>query len=212
MTPTRTDIEHALAVWLPSSMSGRSTPAMFSMAGIPGSGKSTIISRLALQGVLPENAYTHNPDNVMESLPQYKNDYERIGKVAAREKWELYARSIAEEYLFVAAVGRRLNIIIDMGFAREGIFELAQMAIREGYSLEVLFVFCSVAEAIRRANERGRHVSEETIQQRAVFLRDNMFRIGELASRVKCVDNEVAGGYGRDVSWGELVELVQRHY
>lgn len=49
-------------------------PTVYTMAGIPGSGKTTFVNKMLSQGEFPQNAFILNPDNIMEALPEYQDE------------------------------------------------------------------------------------------------------------------------------------------
>lgn len=187
--PTVEDIEHARSLWLPPGLQTQLSPSLLSMAGIPGSGKSTLVERFKAEHVTPTLPYEHNPDVIMEGLPQYVNDFRELGRVLARRRWELYARSIAEDHLFPSAIARQVNIVVDMGFARQAIFDMIARARDHGYDIKIVFVFCNIDVAIDRASTRNRNVDTSTIVERAKFLKERFLSIVDLAADSVFYDN-----------------------
>lgn len=152
---------------------GGLTPAeeksIYCVAGIPGAGKSTYVKQAVEGGMFPENAFLLDPDRVMLALPEYQEDFEKLGPVDAYQLWEMPARALAYA-LFEQAVARQFNIIQDMSFAREENYEHLQTLKNHGYQVFMVYIECPVEEALRRAASRLRYTPPQMILDRAAGL------------------------------------------
>lgn len=144
-------------------------PAIYCVAGIPGAGKSTYVKQAIEGGMFPENAFLLDPDRVMLALPEYQEDFEKLGPVDAYQRWELPARALAYS-LFERAVVQRFHIIQDMSFAREENYQHLQTLKDRGYQIFMVYIECPVGEALRRAATRLRHTPPQMIIDRAASL------------------------------------------
>jgi predicted ABC-type ATPase len=152
-----------------------SQPRIFVVAGGPAAGKTTYIQKQLHAGVFPADAFIHDCDAVMESLPEYQNDLQRVGSVAAFTAWELPARQLAEEALFAAAQQRQ-NIIYDRSCALLSSFEfIEKLVTQKTYQLIFYYLEVDTEVAIKRAHARekatGRHIPTRMIQERINALR-----------------------------------------
>jgi predicted ABC-type ATPase len=147
-----------------------SQPLIFVVAGGPAAGKTTYIQKQLHAGVFPANAFIHDCDAVMESLPEYQDDLQRLGPVLAFTNWELPARELAEAALF-AAVERKQNIIYDRSCALMSSFEFIKSLVNQkAYQLFFYYLEVDTEVAIKRAYTRekttGRHIPTHVIEDR----------------------------------------------
>ncbi len=164
-------------------------PILYTMAGIPASGKTTFLSMQGKKGNLPQNYYYHDPDKVMELLEGYKDDFATLGAKSAKSLWELPARRLADNILFPLAIEHRLNIVMDMGLCRTEIIEMIQSCRAEGYIIKMQFIYCDLPVAIQRSRKRERYMSAQEIHHRASFLASNMSSILSIADSLQIWDN-----------------------
>ncbi|MGH1349543.1 MAG: zeta toxin family protein [Methyloligellaceae bacterium] len=164
-------------------------PVLYTMAGIPASGKTTFLSLQEKQGTLPQDYYYHDPDRVMEELLEYQNDFNNFGAENARSYWELPARKLADELLFPKAVEHRMNIVMDMGLCRSEILDMVRVCRAQGYSVRMQIIYCDLSVAIRRSKKRSRYVPEQEISKRALFLATNIASIRSMADNMQIWDN-----------------------
>lgn len=144
-------------------------PCIYCVAGIPGSGKSTYVTQAIEGGMFPKDAFILDPDRVMTSLPEYQEDFEKLGPVDAYEIWEMPARALAYS-LFERAVAAKLNIIQDMSFARAENYDHLQTLKSRGYQVLMIYIECPVEEALRRTANRIRHTPPQMVIDRAASL------------------------------------------
>lgn len=163
-------------------------PAVYCVAGIPGSGKSTYVKQGIESGMFPANAFMLDPDQVMMALPEYQEDFEKRGPVDAYERWELPARELAYD-MFQQAVVRRFNIIKDMSFSRTENYEKIKELKDKGYQVLMVYIECPVDEALRRAANRVRHTPPQIIRDRAQSLAALLPLYRELADDFLHLDN-----------------------
>lgn len=164
-------------------------PVLYSVAGIPSAGKTTYLNIQYKDNKLPVPHYYHDPDRVMEAVPDYWEDYEEMGPIAAFEKWQMPARYLADEILFELALKKQVHIILDMGLARDEIIQMIQKATKFKYKILLRFIWCSVDEAMKRKNLRGRFTPKEMIAYRAKFLTQNIDKILTLPNELEAFDN-----------------------
>lgn len=195
-----------LHLFLPDTNHQEKKPLLYAMAGIPAAGKTTFLEQR--KSDLPANHYYHNPDVIMEALPEYQADYIALGPVMAKQNWETVARSFADEILFTESLKRRQNIVMDMGLCREEILKMVQNCRLAGYQIHLNIIHCDLHIAIQRSQSRHRHVAESVIIERAEFLADNIERIITLADQTVAMDNSCLGRPFTAVSLHEIVEKI----
>ena len=145
------------------------TPTVYCMAGIPGSGKSTYVDTAIACGDFPADAFILNPDRVMEALPAYHDDVAALGAATAFEKWEMPCRTLAYDFLDQAAM-LRLDIIKDMGCARQENYDMLARLKSMGYRLHMVHLDCPVDLALARIQTRARHTPVAMVHDRAQSL------------------------------------------
>ncbi len=164
-------------------------PLLFAMAGIPAAGKTTYLQQKKHNNELPGDHYYHNPDHVMRELPGYMDDHRSFGAEATTQTWESPARILADEIFFPEALDRSLNIVMDMGLCREEILQMVQECRNAGYFVHLNIIYCDLQTAQARSKQRDRHVAQNTIKDRAVFLAGNIERILMLSDQITALDN-----------------------
>ncbi|AGH98225.1 AAA family ATPase [Micavibrio aeruginosavorus] len=164
--------EHMIALLRDRFIGNRAasdTPTVYCMAGIPGSGKSTYVDAAIARGDFPRDAFILNPDRVMEALPAYHDDVAALGAMAAFEKWEMPCRELAYDLLDQAAA-LRLNVIKDMGCARQENYDMLARLKSSGYRLHMIHLDCPVDLALARVQTRDRHTPATMVNDRAASL------------------------------------------
>lgn len=146
-------------------------PILVHMLGIPGAGKSTFYrnhhSRFA-------DYVFVSFDEIMEALPAYQSDLQKLGSVAAFSRWELPARVIGYE-LLSRAIAAKKNIFLDHGGSPLAHQELLQNIKALNYQTEMFWIKCDLDKAIRRTSERAkitkRHTPPQMIVERQELIR-----------------------------------------
>jgi predicted ABC-type ATPase len=153
---------------LPANGQKQNHPQLIGIGGGPGAGKSFLYDLMKAEGTLVLDAVIHDPDVVMQSIPQYR-DEASINPVAAFKKWELPARQLANEILLKALLAR-YNIIYMRTFALPDSLHFVRAAKTCGYQFDAHMVTCDLEIALKRAKEREkitkRHIPLETIAYR----------------------------------------------
>jgi predicted ABC-type ATPase len=143
-------------------------PKLIGFAGGPGSGKSFLYEEMKAKGQLPVDAVIHDPDLVMEAIPQYMEEALR-DPMEAFKKWELPARQLANDILMKALLAG-YNIIYIRTFALSDSLNFVRAAKTLGYQFELHLVTCDLEVALSRAKEREkqtkRHIPPEILAQR----------------------------------------------
>ena len=130
------------------------------IAGGPASGKSSIVSKLAL----PPRAVHIDADAIKEQLPEYRElvklGDEQAAYVVHEESADI-ARAVFED-----AIARNRHLILDaVGDSEPGKFAgKLQRLVDAGYAVHVVYVDVSVEEEDPRATARQRVVPEAVIR------------------------------------------------
>lgn len=153
-----------------SAASGKNqaSPQLIGIGGGPCAGKSFLYEQMKAAGKLAADAVIHDPDLVMQSIPEYREDAKR-NPVAAFGKWELTARQLANEVLLEALLAK-YHIIYLRTFALSDSLQFVHAAKECGYRFDAHIVTCDLDVALARAKEREketkRHIPPETLIQR----------------------------------------------
>lgn len=146
----------------------QAVPHLFAIGGGSGSGKSFFYESMKEKGLLPVDSVIHDPDLVMQSIPQYQEEA-NINPVKAFERWELPALQLANEILLNALISR-YNIIYMRSFALPDSLTFIRYAKTVGYKIDIHILTCKHDIAISRVQERERvfkrHLPIETVIQR----------------------------------------------
>ena len=92
-------------------------------------------------------------DNIMEEIPQYKTDCQKLGSVKAFEKWQIPARVVGYE-LLLRAIEQKKNIFFDHGGSNQGHVDLIKEIKKLQYSSEIHFITCPVEVCLKRCTQR----------------------------------------------------------
>lgn len=153
---------------LPAQGQKPNSPQLLGIGGGPCSGKSFLYEHMSAEGKLAAGAVVHDPDLVMQSIPEYREDASK-DPIAAFEKWELPARQLANEILLQALLAG-YHIIYMRSFAMTESLNFVHAARTFGYGFDAHIVTCDLDVALTRAKERERqtkrHMPPETLIQR----------------------------------------------
>lgn len=153
---------------LPAQAKQQKHPEILGIGGGPGSGKDFYYERLKATGRIPAHSVIHDPDSVMQCLPQYQN-MARINPVMAFRQWELPARQLANEILYMAIIAR-YHIIYLRSFALSDSLEFMRCAKNLGYRINIHMLTCDHDVALVRSQKRektaNRHFPPEKLIQR----------------------------------------------
>lgn len=142
----------------------KNLPHLICIAGGPGAGKSFLFEKLNSRGEFPHDAVIHDPDLIMEAMPEYQEEA-KSNPAQAFAHWELPARQLANEKL-MEALNARYTIIYIRSFALPDSLEFIRHARQLGYSITMHILFCDLNVAIRRVQNRQRYLPIETVVQR----------------------------------------------
>ncbi len=143
------------------------SPILLHMLGIPGAGKTTFLDGFLVR-------WEHDPkpvllgfDQVMQSLPEYQNNPD---KIAAFAVCELPARE-AGYRLLDSLIAARSDILFDNGGSAATHVELLRRAQDVGYRIVLVSIKTDVQEAQKRVDARavteGRHTPMNYLDDRA---------------------------------------------
>jgi len=167
---------------------GKHSPTIFSMAGIPGAGKTTFVNKMIEIGVLPSDAFVFAPDEVMEFLREYEKDLQKYGEEKAFQNWELNARELTYE-MYGVALAQRMTIIKDMGCVRQENYNMLEKAKQQGYKVDFSYIYCPPDIAFERAKERERFTPEDMFYERYESLKTLLPLYRELSDEFSIYDN-----------------------
>ena len=164
-------------------------PTVYAMCGIPGAGKSSFVKQMRATGVFPEQAFTLNPDMVMEALPEYCQLKSQSGAEEAFLQLEMPTRDLAYSMLGIAQE-RRLDIIKDMGCTRqENLNKLIDLK-SSGYRIKTHYIEVDPETAIRRIQTRERHTPTAMIHERYEALRELLPQLRGLSDEFLTYNND----------------------
>ena len=156
------------------TVSSVKTPKFVHMLGIPGAGKTTFYKNNQAQF---KNFLRIDFDLVMEMLPQYQYDVQKLGSVKAFEKWQIPAR-IAGYELLRRAIESKKNIFFDHGGTPLCHRDLLKNIKQMGYQTTMYYIDCPVDIALVRSIEREkitkRHTPPQMIKDRSVLIKENI--------------------------------------
>jgi len=115
---------------LPAGGKTQSFPRFIGIGGGPASGKSFLAEMLQANRSLPADAVIHDPDLVMQAIPQYVAE-SKIDPISAFKKWELPARYLSH-IILLEALKAGYNIIYIRTFALPDSLRLVNIAKKNG--------------------------------------------------------------------------------
>ena len=164
-------------------------PNFVHMLGIPGAGKTTFLRKNIDKF---KDYLLLDFDNLMEQLPEYRQDINEIGLVKSFKKWQIPAR-IAGYELLLRAVANKVNIFFDHGGSPFLHVKLLEEIKKNKYYIKVIYIKCNTDIAIIRTKEREkytlRHTPEELIVQREPLIKQRIKQFREIADEFIEIDN-----------------------
>ena len=166
---------------------------VYAIAGAPASGKTSFAVSARNNGLLPADAFVHDCDAVMESMPGYQQQLLNEGSIAAFNSWELPARELAEQQL-KQQVAAKNSIIYDRSCALTSSYEfLKDLVQNKHYKLIMHLLYIDVNEACIRAKQRetiiGRYTSEIMVSERLTMLSSLWPEYLKIATEATILDN-----------------------
>lgn len=169
-------------------------PQLIAIGGGPGAGKSFFYEYLNKYAQLPEGHILHDPDGLLQSIPEYHEDYSH-DPIQAFQRWELLTRRMSHELLLDALVkGHSVVYVRTLAYADS--LELIDYCKRVlGYTITIHLLTCPVELAIQRAMARqdtiNRHLSSELILQRHQTVTAHLPRLKQVADHYFQYDNSL---------------------
>jgi predicted kinase len=203
---------HLRKLCLPESLPGKAQPTVYAMCGIPASGKTTYTIAMQRKGIFPKDCYVMDPDRIELLLPEYGPTCAKLGQEEGHALLVGQAREAAYA-MQDEAVSRRVDMIIDMGQALpEALSRLSTLKNEHGYRLEMIYLYCPVEEAERRAMLRGRAMEQDIIRPRYSALIDLLPHYHALADSFTALDNSDLSKPWQTLYTFENGELVAGEY
>ena len=160
-------------------------PKMVHMLGIPGAGKTTFYRS-------NKNKFKDYVligfDIIMERVPEYHQDREKLGKMEAFKKWELPAR-IAGYELLRRAIEQRKNIFFDHGGNPMCHRNLLKTVKKGGYETTMYYIACDPQTAIERVQNRERPFPKERMPERVEALNQQLKVMPHIVDHFIEIDN-----------------------
>ena len=130
-------------------------PSFVQVSGIPGAGKSTFCAKNYSKSTLVQF------DEIMARIPQYQKDCARLGLVQSFSKWEMPARVIGYEVIH-RLIDKKASFVLEHSGMNLAHIKLIDVLKKQGYKTQMQFLFCTLEEACRRAQEREKKISRHT--------------------------------------------------
>lgn len=186
---TRLQSEYPLPLTPPSS-----EPQLIVIGGGPGAGKSFFYEHLKKYAELPEEHLLHDPDGLLQSIPDYHEEYKQ-DPIQAFQRWELLVRRISHEFLLEALLNG-YSVVYVRTLAYTDSLELIDYCKRVlCYTVTIHLLTCPVDLAVQRAIARQdtlkRHLSSELIIQRHQTVAAHLSRLQKMADHYFQYDNSV---------------------
>ncbi len=142
-------------------------PILLHMLGIPGAGKTTFLNGLMAQWTHELKPFLLGFDQVMQSLPAYQNNPDKIAAFAA---CELPAREAGYKMLD-ELIAARSNILFDNGGSAATHIDILRRAQSVGYRIILVSIKTDIDDAQKRVDSRaiseGRHTPMTYLDDRA---------------------------------------------
>ncbi len=160
-------------------------PKLIHMLGIPGAGKTTFYQEHKDEF---KDYVLIGFDLVMEKVPEYRQDREKLGKMEAFNKWEIPAR-IAGYELLRRAIEQKKNIFFDHGGTPICHRELLSSIKKMGYETTVYYVDCEPERAIDRIAKRERPFPKDRMNGRVVSVYNQKSVMSQIADHFFEINN-----------------------
>ena len=160
-------------------------PKLVHMLGIPGAGKSTFYQKHKDEY---KDYVLIGFDLIMEKVPQYHEDREKLGKMEAFKKWELPAR-IAGYELLRRAIEQKKNIYFDHGGTPVCHRELLSNLKKMGYETTMFYIDCEPETAIERVANRERPFPAERMPERVALVEEQKKVMPQIVDHFIKIDN-----------------------
>lgn len=171
------------------------SPQLIAIGGGPGVGKSYFYEYLKAQTSFPKTHVLHDPDLIMQAIPDYQRDY-CVDPIQAFQQWELPARHMSHT-LLLDAVMQRQTIVYLRSLALTDSLLLLNYLKNIGYEIIIHLLTCAMPTALRRIGERQasihRHLPNELIVQRHNAVMAHIPSLQRIADRYCQYDNSEDG-------------------
>ncbi len=171
------------------------SPQLIAIGGGPGAGKSYFYEHLKAQTSLPKTHVLHDPDVIMQAIPEYQRDY-RVDPIQAFQQWELPARHMSHT-LLLDAVMQGQTIVYLRSLALADSLLLLKYLKNIGYEIIIHLLTCTMSTALRRIDERQasihRHLPQDLIVQRHNAVMAHIPSLQSIADRYCQYDNSEDG-------------------
>ncbi len=127
-------------------------------------------------------------DPIMEKVPEYHQDREKLGKMEAFKKWELPARISGYE-LLRRAIEQKKNIYFDHGGQPICHRELLGNVKKMGYETTMFYIDCEPQTAIERVSNRERPFPAERMPERVALVEEQKKIMPQIVDHFIKVDN-----------------------
>jgi len=160
-------------------------PKLVHMLGIPGAGKTTFYRQHKEEF---KDYVLIGFDLIMEKVPEYHEDREKLGKMEAFKKWELPAR-IAGYELLRRAIAQKKNIYFDHGGQPVCHRELLSNLKKMGYETTMYYIDCEPQTAIERVSNRERPFPAERMPERVALVEEQKKVMPQIVDHFIEIDN-----------------------
>ena len=155
------------------------TPQMIFTMGLPGAGKSTVISREGID----KDATVIDPDKVKESHPDYdpKNP----------QALHVWSKKITDKQFADALFAGEGKFIVDgTGTNAEKMVRKMREAQAAGFECVLLYVQVSLKTSLARNAARERNVPEHVVREKAEDIATSFEIVSRFADEVKIIAND----------------------
>jgi len=169
------------------------SPTIYAIAGAPAAGKTSFIAQAMHAGKLPNTAFIHDCDAVMQLLPGYQAQLKLEGAAKAFATWELPARILAEEQLQFQ-IDAKADIIYDRTCALSSSYNfIKDLVIHQQYRLIFYMLHVEPEQALIRTLAReaatGRHMPESIMLERLQMINSLWPEYLQLATSAHLLDS-----------------------